>query len=254
MYSFGAGGLQERLELTSLAAMARAAAAGTQRLPRCGVALVAIACSLLAGTARAHLSAFCSATHALRPQTSTFLLASYHKSPNAGSSVPGTMSIKSPQGTTYEFAFNNFCAIPVDSTQDQNPVPRYDLSTSVTYYRERLLLACVCKEILGCGTYNAVTGMCTSLTGDCPTVAPKEVQIDCYGTEDDVPGSVGQAWGRLKGDDEKANCAYGSPLTGTDRDARTYVASLAATCIRAACAHALACMHARTHASTAHKT
>ena len=189
------------------------------RAPGCAVA--AVACALLAGTAQAHLSAVCSATTAKRPGTATFLLASYHVPPLAGASVPGVLSIKSPQGTIYEFAFNNFCG------PDQ-----WDLSESVSYYRESLLPACVCSSILGCGAYNAVTGKCTSTAGDCPTIAPKDVHIDCFGQEESNPSWVGQSWARIKGDDEKGNCAFGSSAadgkqggSNSNTFVRTYVAA-----------------------------
>ncbi len=177
-----------------------------------GCAVAAVACALLVGTARAHVSAVCSATTAKRPGTVTFLIASYHDPP-AGASVPGVASIKSPQGTTHEFAFNNFCGIA--------KADAWDLLESVSYYRERLLRACVCSMIFGCGGYNAATGKCTSTTGDCPTVAPKDVQIDCFGQEDGNPSWVGQSWGRIKGDDEEGNCAYGSLTRRINDAART---------------------------------
>jgi hypothetical protein len=187
-----------------------------RRRRRCGALALAavVTCSLLVGTARAHISAVCSATHALRPQTATFLIATYHTA-RAPGAVPGSLSIKSPQGATFSFAFNSFCEIPNDGSSNKYPVPAWDLYTSVSYYRERLLLACVCNKVLDCGTYSATTGMCSSTTDDCPSINPKELQIDCYGQETDIISWVGQSWARIKGDDEKANCAYGSPA-GTD--------------------------------------
>ncbi len=162
------------------------------------VALAAVVFSLLAGPARAHVAAVCTATHTLRPGVVTFLIATYH---DATGVAAGSASIKSPQGTVHEFAFNNDCQM----------LKEWDLIEPVSYFRQRLLEECVCVEILGCGEYDLSTKKCTSTSGDCPSIDPKDMQIDCFGHEDGNPSWLGQSWARIKGDDEQGGCAYGSP-------------------------------------------
>ena len=150
---------------------------------------------------RAHLAAVCSATHEQRPGTVTFLYGTYHSSPYAGSSVPGTAYIKTPQGQTHDFDFDSFCSIPS---------PEWALDNDMPYYRARLLEACVCEKILGCGAYSSSTGMCTGgSASDCATIDPKATAIQCYGQDYDIPSSAG-AWGRQLKDNEDGNCAYGT--------------------------------------------
>ena len=67
---------------------------------------------------------------------------------------------------------------------------------------------CVCDSILGCGSYDESTGMCTSTDGDCATVEPGLTEIECYAQDNDYPSSEG-AWARPVGDSENGNCGYG---------------------------------------------
>ena len=150
----------------------------------------------------------------MRPQVVTFLFATYHKSPSSGSSVPGNAHIRTPQGTTHDFAFDTFCAIPHDGSGNQYPDPPWSLDENVTFYRDRLRQHCVCNEILGCGTYDEATDRCTSTAGDCALVDPLKTAIECYGQNYDVPTSEG-AWSRQLLDAEGGNCAYG-PASGVD--------------------------------------
>eukprot|EP00591_Stephanopyxis_turris_P012381 CAMPEP_0195531952 /NCGR_PEP_ID=MMETSP0794_2-20130614/36791_1 /TAXON_ID=515487 /ORGANISM="Stephanopyxis turris, Strain CCMP 815" /LENGTH=270 /DNA_ID=CAMNT_0040663953 /DNA_START=101 /DNA_END=910 /DNA_ORIENTATION=+ len=157
----------------------------------------------------AHMSALCTATHAQRPQTVTFLFGTYHNSPAAGSSVPGAAHIKTPQGQIYDFDFDDFCAIPHDGSSNQYPDPLWPLEANVSYYRYRLKLHCVCSSVLGCGSYDEVTGMCTSTDGDCPLIDPMQTSISCFGQDYNIPSSEGAFSRQLEGH-ENGNCAYGS--------------------------------------------
>ena len=167
---------------------------------------------LCATTVNGHLASVCTATHAQRPQTVTFLFGTYHSSPSAGSSVPGEAHIRTPQGTVFDFDFDSFCEVPHDSSN--YPDPPWPLETNVSFYRQRLQAHCTCSKLLDCGTYDEATGMCTSQTGDCPLINPMEMEIECYGRNFDVPASQG-AWGRALNDNENGNCAYGA-VTGSD--------------------------------------
>ncbi len=168
-----------------------------------------LAAVLLISGARAHIGLVCTATHELRPQTATFLVGTYHAVSGAAA---GSLNIKSPQGTTYTSSFTSYCSIAAG----------WDFYTDMATYRAKLLPTCVCSHVLKCGTYNAATKMCTTTTGDCPKLDPAKVRIDCYGQERDVPSSVGQVWGRIKGGTEKGNCAYGSPTADANsKDVRT---------------------------------
>jgi hypothetical protein len=155
----------------------------------------------------AHMTAVCTATHPIRPGQVTFLFASYHEAPAAGSGVAGSTHIKTPTGSVHEFPLDSFCAIPLDS--NQYPVPLWSVDEDVSSYRERLLQLCVCSQVFDCGSYDSATQMCTSTAGDCPLLDPKTVHVDCYGQDYDVPTSEG-AWVRALGDSEPANCAFGA--------------------------------------------
>ena len=175
--------------------------------PRSAAALALQVLLLLDSRTHAHLTAVCTATHPLRPGQVTFLFASYHNAPAAGSSVAGSTHIKTPLGDVHEFPLNSFCAIPVDGSG--YPVPLWSVDENVDSYRQRLLLLCVCSQVFNCGSYDSATQMCTSTAGDCPLLDPTQVHTDCYGQDYDVPTSEG-AWVRALGDDEPANCAFGA--------------------------------------------
>jgi hypothetical protein len=192
------------------AAMPRPRRGGAAAVAAASVALVAaVLLAGLVGRADAHLSAVCSATHEQRPQTVTFLYGTYHTAPSAGYSVPGTGYIKTPQGHTFDFPFDSFCAIPVVGSNTG-----WKLEETVASYRARIMSNCVCSKILECGSYNSVTGKCTGTTGDCATINPKLTEIECYGQDYNVPESEG-AWGKQLADNAPGNCAYGS-VTGVD--------------------------------------
>ena len=162
---------------------------------------------------RSHLSAVCTATHEQRPQSVTFLLGTYHKSPAAGAAVQGAINVRSPEGRTLSFPLESFCAIPHDDSPQQLPVPLWSIDANVSDYRERLQHHCVCSTILGCGFYDQSTNRCSSTKGDCATLDPHRMVIECFGQNFDVPTSTGMAWGRRLQSEEPANCAYGA-VTG----------------------------------------
>jgi hypothetical protein len=159
--------------------------------------------------ADAHLAAVCTATHAQRPHTVTFLFATYHKAPYEGALVPGEAHIRTPEGQVFDFSFTSFCEVPHDGSRNEYPVPAWPLDSNVSFYRDRLRQHCVCSLVLGCGGFNPATGRCTSAEGDCPLVDPLLQEIECYGEDRNVPPSKG-AWARQLADDEDGNCAYGS--------------------------------------------
>jgi hypothetical protein len=158
----------------------------------------------------AHLAAVCTATHPRRPHTVTFLFGTYHKSPGAGSIVPGTAFVRSPTGRLHSFSMGDICSVPHDGSSQQIPVPAWSVDDDVATYRQRLQQHCACSSVLGCGLYDADTGMCTSAEGDCASLDPAELAIECYGQNDDVPAAAHMAWARPLGSTEPANCAYGA--------------------------------------------
>ena len=78
------------------------------------------ALALLAGSATAHLDAFCTCTDPSAPGTLSFYLGTYHGAPGAGRSVPGQVHIQSPAGNVQSFNFNTFRS---DGQRNQNNGP-----------------------------------------------------------------------------------------------------------------------------------
>lgn len=153
--------------------------------------------------AHGHLSSVCAATHPDRPQQVTFLYGTYHYPPAAGSAVPGTAYVQDPQGTVSQFAFDSFCNMVPEAGQDV-----LSLSGTVDEFAETLLnFSCVCDKVLGCGSYNHSTGMCTSTSGNCAAVEPALTSVECFGGNDDVPAELG-SWGKARERNETFSCAY----------------------------------------------
>ena len=164
--------------------------------------LLFVAVGSLLSVANAHLSSVCSMTHPSRPGEVTFIFSTYHGTPAAGGSVPGTAYIKTPTGITSTFSFNQFCAFSYysgASTLDSDE-----------FLERSLTQDCFCDSVWGCGTYDSGSQSCTSTDSGCPAINTSLTHVECYGAADGVSTSSSPYWGGIKDRSEKHNCYFDS--------------------------------------------